>query len=691
MLRTSDSGRAAIGAETAPATTPRFGAESIPMSKILHSARAVVLLAVLAILIVTATTILLLWDLRRNELTHSLAERDAIADLLVKQVRHDLNNISLVLKVVQELLQSPHGVRLDLGSPEVFLLLGARVAASEPTSSIFVTDAKGTIVNTSLGYPPQRIDVSDRDYFRAFSGKKAADLFIGHPLRNRLNHKWTIYFSRELRGADGSLRGVLVAAVPPSRFEDLFATLQLDMTREMSLHMNDGTLMASQPRREESIGTVLATHSGAASARSPYDQELKREVVGFPMHVRVANDEDKALDSWRDVAKPMALGALTICLSIIGITVWLTRELMREESLQQALLEAEFRHTHTVASVMDAIIAIDERQDVTLFNPAAERMFGLTSAEAVGRPLVDLIPDQQRGQHRQHVEDFLSSGQMSRAMAPRLDIVGLRRNGERFPIEATISRMVYDGNVQMTAVLRDITERRRTESELRQANLQLRALSAALQDVREKERLRISRELHDELGQQLTGLKLEFAWLSSRLREGREVKSEDVDQMRVLLESAIASVRRISTELRPLILDDLGFAAAVSWLAGDFSKRLNMPIRVDLDANAPVSDPALATALFRIVQESLTNVVRHAHASQVEIRLTESEGLFKLTVKDDGRGMDVNRGKGIGLESIRERAMTFGGSLKISSALGEGTTIEINVPATVEAIEDSHA
>lgn len=123
----------------------------------LHPARAVVVLAMLAILVVIATTIILLWDSRRKELEQAVAERDAVADLFVKQMKHDLNSISLVLKVVQERMESTYGARLVLDSPEVFLLLGARAAASEPTSSMFIVDATGTIVNTSLGYPPQSL------------------------------------------------------------------------------------------------------------------------------------------------------------------------------------------------------------------------------------------------------------------------------------------------------------------------------------------------------------------------------------------------------------------------------------------------------------------------------------------------------------------------------------------------------
>ena len=217
---------------------------------------------------------------------------------------------------------------------------------------------------------------------------------------------------------------------------------------------------------------------------------------------------------------------------------------------------------------------------------------------------------------------------------------------------------------------------------MREMNRQLRALSASLQDVREQERTRISRELHDELGQQLTGLKLDLAWLNKRVKEGRELQPDAMDEMRRQLDDTIASVRRISTELRPPILDDLGFGEAVKWQAAEVAKRSGMEVTLNLEAAALVVNSDLATALFRIVQESLTNSVRHGHASRVEIGLvTDDKGLV-LTVRDNGVGFVVEerQGGGIGLVSMRERAYALGGRLDISSSPDAGTIIQVKLP-----------
>jgi signal transduction histidine kinase len=270
-----------------------------------------------------------------------------------------------------------------------------------------------------------------------------------------------------------------------------------------------------------------------------------------------------------------------------------------------------------------------------------------------------------------------------------MEITGMHADGTEFPIESTISQTLIEGKPQLTAVLRDITQRRRAEESLREMNRQLRSLSASLQDVREQERTRIAMELHDDLGQQLTGLKLELSWLSGRVKEGRQATPDEVGAMRRLLDTAIASVRRIATDLRPLILDDLGFGEAVAWQTSEFAKRSGLDIALDLQAQALVKDDVLATALFRIVQESLTNVVRHAKATNVQVRLACDGTHLVLTVRDNGTGIasGPRTGSGIGLVSMRERATALGGQLRIAGVAGAGTTIEVTLPLARPVLE----
>jgi PAS domain S-box-containing protein len=394
---------------------------------------------------------------------------------------------------------------------------------------------------------------------------------------------------------------------------------------------------------------------------------------------------------WRETSIPIVSGAVLVCGFIFIAALMLSGELAREAKLARALRDAHDRYHRTVDSLMDAIVAVDESHNVILFNPAAERMFGVPADEVFGTPLQRLLPHRSRANHQKHIEGFARSEGGSRAMSPNLEIMGLRSDGTEFPIESTISQTLVDGKSQLTAVLRDVTARRRAEAELREMNRQLRGLSASLQNVREQERTRIAMELHDDLGQQLTGLKLELSWLGGRVKEGRQPTTAEVDTMRHQLDAAIASVRRIATELRPPILDDLGFGEAVSWQASEFAKRSGLDVRVDLEAADRVEDNAVATALYRIVQESLTNIVRHAGASKVEVSLGADDNALVLTVRDNGTGISdaARHGSGIGLVSMRERATALGGHLTIISTPGRGTMITVTLPIEAAAAEET--
>jgi signal transduction histidine kinase len=266
-------------------------------------------------------------------------------------------------------------------------------------------------------------------------------------------------------------------------------------------------------------------------------------------------------------------------------------------------------------------------------------------------------------------------------MAPQMEIFGLRANGIEFPLESTISHSLIGGRMQMTAVLRDVTERRKSESALRVLNTQLRELSTNLQNVREEERKRFSRELHDDLGQRLTGLKLSLSWMGSRLKEGKPAAASDVDEMRHQMDAAIGSVRRIAAELRPRVMDDLDFREALAWQTTEFFKHSGIQIALDLNAADRVKEDGLATALFRIVQESLTNVVRHASADRVEVSLDYAQGHLILLIRDNGCGFDQDSTLGgVGLVSMRERCGAIDAVFTVTSHPGAGTRVEVTVP-----------
>ena len=237
---------------------------------------------------------------------------------------------------------------------------------------------------------------------------------------------------------------------------------------------------------------------------------------------------------------------------------------------------------------------------------------------------------------------------------------------------------------QMNQQLRaEIGERQRAEQELKISRDQLRALAARLQAVREEERKSMAREIHDELGQACTAIKMDLALIGSRAHKRQtRLKSKVSSALRVV-DEMIVTLRRISSELRPRPLDDLGLPAALEWQAQEFENRTGIPCQITLPQQPIALAPERSTAVFRIFQESLTNVARHSRATCVDARLVTSPELLTFVVHDNGCGFDVEAAKAggsLGLVGMRERALLLNGELRIESTRGTGTTLTLRIP-----------
>lgn len=230
---------------------------------------------------------------------------------------------------------------------------------------------------------------------------------------------------------------------------------------------------------------------------------------------------------------------------------------------------------------------------------------------------------------------------------------------------------------------RERADRKQVMEQLRHSHAQLRALSVYLQHVREEESIRISRAVHDELGQALTGLKIDLSWLSTRLPKRLDPLIDKTREMSQHIDETIKTVRRISTELRPGILDHLGLVAAIEWQANEFQTRTGIRCKVSQRVDHTIMEEELNTVFFRIFQETLTNIIRHAQASRVEISLTEQHGRLVLEVKDNGRGItreQISNIKSIGLLGMRERAALLSGEVNISGQPKKGTKVVVSIP-----------
>ena len=240
---------------------------------------------------------------------------------------------------------------------------------------------------------------------------------------------------------------------------------------------------------------------------------------------------------------------------------------------------------------------------------------------------------------------------------------------------------LYDEEGRITGhfgIQRDVTERKRSEAALRD-------LAARLQSIREEERTRIAREIHDELGQVLTALKMDLAWIRTHLAPGQPALYERLLSVLARVDSTTDAVRRIASELRPSVLDHLGLVAAVEWLAQDFERRSGVHASLHVEAAQVRLDDSRATTAFRIVQEALTNVARHARATRVDIRLVITPTMLDLEVTDDGRGIspvEASSPAALGLLGLRERARACGGTARIGGNGARGTTVSVRLPLT---------
>ena len=241
--------------------------------------------------------------------------------------------------------------------------------------------------------------------------------------------------------------------------------------------------------------------------------------------------------------------------------------------------------------------------------------------------------------------------------------------------------------VEFIGIVQDVTERKRVEGALRRSLKRLHAVGARMERVREEERTRLAREIHDELGQALTGIKMDLRSMFDRPPAGKERRRRS----QVILQGvddAIQSVRRIATELRPGILDDLGLVAAVDWAAQEFAKRTGTKCTLSLPRKDLAIEPEVATALFRILQETLTNIARHSGATEFSVRLAEEDSHLSLEIHDNGRGFEeplMGSGRSLGILGMQERAFLLGGSLTISTLPEEGVTVTARIPRLRDA------
>lgn len=370
------------------------------------------------------------------------------------------------------------------------------------------------------------------------------------------------------------------------------------------------------------------------------------------VHLRAESGVDEA-------GRPRVLGTL--------------QDVTEREQSRRLLREREDQFRELVRVLPDGVVIL-AAEHVLYANAFAVDLFGHGGQSLLGEPLQGLLPDSGL-RHLRHLLQGPAAARDGQSLVVEMQ----RRDGRRFQAGIVLGDVRYGGRDCQLLIVRDLSESERTRDALERSNRELQAMAGRLFSLQEDERRAISRDLHDDIGQAITAMKLS-AWAA--LDEDDAVRrAEDLQQIVALADSSVAKLRDLSTLLRPPQLDALGLEAALRWQAGVLFRAspVELLARIDSLPRRPAND--IEQACFRIAQESLTNALRHARASQVELVLRDQhgEGLC-LQIHDDGEGFDPDGPRGLGLIVMRERAQSVGGQLRIESAPGEGTRVSVHLP-----------
>ncbi len=470
--------------------------------------------------------------------------------------------------------------------------------------------------------------------------------------------------------------------------------LQLLLTQQARYAVLDEAQLSRLSREPEFAGLSIVGDIGFPQLlriASPRNAPELADIISVALHAIPAKDLDQLharwlpLNSVKATESPgfwqnLCLLLLVMLLACFAIVIWQRRqqqalerevliardELALREAGEEALRLAQFSIDQSTVGIL--WVNWDSR--VRYANQAAHSMLGYEAEGVVDRPLIDFEPNL----HMDRWLNLWKSARSSEGIAQTFETNCVRADGSILPADVSLSFLRFQESEYLVVFLADVTERRRYHE-------QLRELSAHLESVREEEKARIAREVHDELGQMLTVLKLETSMCELAYAELDPGLRDRLNSMKRLISQLFQLVRDVATALRPPILD-AGIASAIEWQGQRFEARTQIPCLVDVPDNLPTLSDARAIGMFRILQEALTNVMRHAQAHTVEISLTLEEGVMCMTIADDGVGFVQQKGRPVsfGLVGMRERVLMLGGRLELDSESGEGTTLRAYIP-----------
>lgn len=407
-------------------------------------------------------------------------------------------------------------------------------------------------------------------------------------------------------------------------------------------------------------------------------------ILEAAVHVLIFNDSGLFEQVFRPAPHEVWMRLVTMGM-FVSFGVYAHRALEIRRKAEDAVKRANSELSQIFETAADGMRIVDQAFNICSANETFASLAGVRKDELIGRKCYEVL--------RGHLCD-----------TPGCPLVRVRNGDELVQYDADKVRMDDtvvpcivtatpfrrpDGTlVGIVEDFKEITDRRRAERDLIESQQRLRELTNHLQRAREDERSRIAREIHDELGQALTALKMDLYWIRSQFSRSEPKLHQKLEAMIGLTGDTIDSVRRICSELRPTILDDFGLSAAIEWQADEFSKRTGIACSISADADEVVLDRQRSTAVFRILQEALTNISRHSAARKVRIEWRQERGVFSLRVQDDGKGIDLferRKTGSFGLIGMQERVVEFGGDFHVGPGRQGGTTVKITLPTDKES------
>jgi PAS domain S-box-containing protein len=574
-----------------------------------------------------------------------------------------------------------------------------------------MTNARGDVIYGNTIPSGARVSIADRDYFISSRNDAKGHIFISKPVVSRISKKWTINIARRLNNPDGSFAGVVYGTITLESFAKMFSRINVGKRGAIVLFDNELSVICRYPE-PQGTGSIIGKRMTSAELRELFksnqtsatyrtrstidgiDRTLSyRKISSYPLYILVGLANDDYLAAWwKETVQISAM--VTLFSLVLFCLAWLLYHyVVALKRAEKKLLFTQFAVDHA----SDAICWIGLDARFRYVNDSMCSHLGYSREELLTMTIHEIDPTLQKERWPVTWEE------VKQRKLQIIETLHRTKDGRYVPVEVAINHHEFGGEAYHCCFVRDITKRKKLEealkrsheelelkvsartSELKAANDRLRNLAAHLQSVREEERTNIARDIHDELGQALTAMKMELSWFRNKYGDHKGIFDKS-NSMLDALDATILSVKRICTELRPSILDHFGLVAAMEWQANEFKKRSGIECIYSSEPDDIELDKERSTVLFRIFQEAFTNVLKHANATKVTARLILKDDHVILEIADNGIGItdeQLSKPQAFGLIGMRERVYPWGGKVEITGEKGGGTTVKVIMPLSI--------